>query len=253
MCLQVKVWITFNEPWIISWKGYGSGEFAPGKSDSPGTHPYIATHNILKAHAKAYRTYETNYKAKQNGTQLGIHDQSDQLDSTFTLKGYSYSYNTFLLILVGTVGIVLNIHWAEPKNSDDASHVTASETMMQFDFGWFANPIFVDGSYPNVMVEKIGNKSAAQGLSSSRLPEFTDDEKKEIKGDNNHPVTVFKATSKSLQCEIMLHVIFVGSADFVGINFYTSSQVFPFQFRVDDVSYQSDKDADFDLDPSWPG
>jgi hypothetical protein len=51
----------------------------------------------------------------------------------------------------------------------------------------------------------------------------------------------------------MLRLNILGSADFVGINFYTSSRVFPFQFREDDVSYQTDKDVDFDLDPSWLG
>ncbi|XP_061162615.1 uncharacterized protein LOC133171833 [Saccostrea echinata] len=187
---KVKLWITFNEPWIISWKGYGSGDFAPGKSDSPGTYPYIAAHNILKAHAKAYRKYETKYKKQYNGT----------------------------------VGIVLNIHWAEPMDPNNPSHLAASERMMQFDFGWFANPVFINGSYPEVMVENVARRSQAQGL-KSRLPKFTSQEQKEING----------------------------SADFVGINFYTSSRVFPFQFPVDDVSYQTDKDADFDLDPNWPG
>jgi lactase-phlorizin hydrolase len=106
--------------------------------------------------------------------------------------------NTLFLTLVGTVGIVLNIHWAEPKNPDDASHVTASETMMQFDFGWFANPIFVDGTYPKVMVENIGNKSAAQGFNKSRLPEFTKAEKKEIKGDSNYTANFSKPNRESL-------------------------------------------------------
>lgn len=77
---------------------------------------------------------------------------------------------------------MLNIHWAEPKNPNDPSHVEASERMMQFDFGWFANPIFVNGSYPGIMVENIGKLSLAQGLSKSRLPEFTSQERTEING-----------------------------------------------------------------------
>jgi beta-glucosidase/6-phospho-beta-glucosidase/beta-galactosidase len=34
--LQVKLWITFNEPWIVAWLGYGVNSFAPGKY-GPGT------------------------------------------------------------------------------------------------------------------------------------------------------------------------------------------------------------------------
>lgn len=51
---------------------------------------------------------------------------------------------------------------------------------------------------------------------------------------------------------ILRFLLSVGSADFVGINFYTSSRVFPSKFPVNDVSYGTDKEADFDLDPSWP-
>lgn len=90
----------------------------------------------------------------------------------------------FLLFLtpVGKVGIVLNIHWAQPKNPDDASHVQASERMMQFDFGWFANPLFVSGSYPGVMVDHVEKRSIAQGYQESRLPKFTSLERQEING-----------------------------------------------------------------------
>ena len=77
---------------------------------------------------------------------------------------------------------MLNIYWAEPKKPNDRSHGEASERMMQFDFGWFANPIFVNGSYPGIMVENIGKLSSAQGLSKSRLPEFTMPEQREING-----------------------------------------------------------------------
>lgn len=100
---------------------------------------------------------------------------------------YMYTVNVkkhFLLFLtpVGKVGIVLNIHWAQPKKPDDASHVQASERMMQFDFGWFANPLFVNGSYPGVMVDHVEKRSIAQGYQESRLPKFTSLERQEING-----------------------------------------------------------------------
>ena len=56
-----------NEPWIISWLGYGVGAHAPGIGDSPGTKPYIASHNLIKAHARAWRVYDDEFRASQGG------------------------------------------------------------------------------------------------------------------------------------------------------------------------------------------
>jgi lactase-phlorizin hydrolase len=62
------MWITINEPFIVSNMGYGIGYDAPGKN-GPGVNNYIVAHNLLKAHAKAYRVYEKKYAAHQ-GTDL---------------------------------------------------------------------------------------------------------------------------------------------------------------------------------------
>lgn len=62
----MKYWITFNEPWIVAYLGYGVAAFPPGHY-SPGEDVYVATHNLIKAHAKAYRIYDTTKKATQNG------------------------------------------------------------------------------------------------------------------------------------------------------------------------------------------
>lgn len=39
---------------------------------------------------------------------------------------------------------------------------------MEFDLGWYAHPILVDGKYPAVMRERVDNKSSLQGLKESR-------------------------------------------------------------------------------------
>ena len=49
--------------------------------------------------------------------------------------------------------------------------------------GWFAHPIYVNGDYPDVMKEYVKNMSDAQGVPQSRLPEFSDAEKTNIKGE----------------------------------------------------------------------
>jgi len=48
---RVRHWITQNEPWVISWLGYGLGVHAPGRtSDSDAL---AAGHHILLAHGRA--------------------------------------------------------------------------------------------------------------------------------------------------------------------------------------------------------
>ena len=64
--LKVKLWITLNEPWVVSVQGYGNGGKAPANI-GPGTNTYIAAHNLIKGHAKAYHVYNEEFRAKQKG------------------------------------------------------------------------------------------------------------------------------------------------------------------------------------------
>ena len=63
---RVKNWITINEPWVIAVSGYGTGDFAPGIY-GPGIYDYQAGHNLIRAHAKAYRLYHKKFQNAQNG------------------------------------------------------------------------------------------------------------------------------------------------------------------------------------------
>ena len=85
----------------------------------------------------------------------------------------------------GKIGITLNTDWEAPKNLKDPADLEAAERAEQFRLGWFANPIFGDGNYPSAMRSRIDTRSKAENLSESRLPRFTDEEKKIIKGSNN--------------------------------------------------------------------
>ena len=55
----------------------------------------------------------------------------------------------------GKVGIVLNGEWSEPLDPSDDSDVEAAERNLQFTVGWFAHPIFKNGTYPPVMRERV--------------------------------------------------------------------------------------------------
>ena len=64
--VQVKWWLTFNEPFVVTWLGYGVGVFAPGIL-SPAEAVYTTAHTILKAHAEAYHVYNDTYRELQHG------------------------------------------------------------------------------------------------------------------------------------------------------------------------------------------
>jgi len=136
----------------------------------------------------------------------------------------------------------LNVNWEEPEDNS-AENVEASERALQFAVGWYANPIFGDGDYRAVMIdqvvvhfrlpfhplnetiEQIGRMSAAQGFPKSRLPEFTELEKQQLKG----------------------------SADFFGLNFYTSNMAKNKVQDINWISYDADKDTESYQDPAWFG
>lgn len=47
----------------------------------------------------------------------------------------------------------------------------------------YSNPIFHEnGNYPQVVIDRVGNRSKAEGFSKSRLPTFTAEEIENIKG-----------------------------------------------------------------------
>lgn len=176
---RVKWWITLNEPWCSAVLGYEIGEHAPGDNDSPGVKLYLAGHNLLRAHAKAVKVYRDEFQ-----------EQS------------------------GKIGITLNSGWSEPKDRDDSKCVDASNRDMEFELGWFADPVYF-GDYPASMRSRIGD----------RLPKFTDDEKEELKGSN----------------------------DFFGLNHYSSQYATGFfeAGKDETLSYWKDKGTTMAHDDTW--
>ncbi|XP_061648558.1 lactase/phlorizin hydrolase-like isoform X2 [Phyllopteryx taeniolatus] len=144
---RVKFWMTFNQPYTIAWSGYGLGQIPPNVR-KPGSAPYRVAHNLIKAHAKAYHIYDEKYRKSQGGQ----------------------------------VSLALNSDWVEPKDVRVLREVAAADRAMQFQLGWFAHPIFKNGDYPDAMKWQVGNKSELQGLAESRLPKFTEEERKYIRG-----------------------------------------------------------------------
>ncbi|XP_025944747.1 lactase-phlorizin hydrolase [Apteryx rowi] len=188
---RVKFWITLNEPYNVAHYGYGTGTAAPGISLRPGRAPYVVAHNLIKAHAEAWHVYNETYRAKQGGI----------------------------------ISLAINTDWAEPRNPGKQEDHEAARRFMQFLAGWFAHPIFKNGDYHEVMKTRIRERSLAQGLTKSRLPEFTESEKQRIKG----------------------------TYDFFGLNHYTTVLVYNLNYPAAVASYDSDRGVASVTDRSWLG
>ncbi|CAL7945100.1 unnamed protein product [Xylocopa violacea] len=132
---KVKRFISINEPNIYCISAYMSGVYAPGKTVH-GIGEYLCVHNMLKAHARAYRIYESQFKAEQGGE----------------------------------IGLVPHVFGFLPKNPEDKEAVSIA---YEFTVDWVLHAVFSkDGDYPPLMKEMVARKSKEQGYPRSRLPAF---------------------------------------------------------------------------------
>lgn len=93
-------------------------------------------------------------------------------------------------------------------------------------FGWWTNPIFSpEGDYPTIMKERIARISMAENYPESRLPPFTQEEINLLKG----------------------------SADFLGLNHYSTRLVSNEEYPSDSpTSHSKDLGVLLEQDPQWP-
>ncbi|XP_010895756.2 beta-klotho [Esox lucius] len=128
---RVRHWITIHNPYLVSVQGYGTGVHAPGETGDPST-PFTVAHNLIRAHAKVWHTYDTHFRPTQKGQ----------------------------------VSLVLGSHWMEPqKGQATSANVELCQQSIEAVLGWFANPIFGEGDYPASM------KSTHKGLMPEFTPE----------------------------------------------------------------------------------
>ncbi|KAK1418707.1 hypothetical protein QVD17_27853 [Tagetes erecta] len=164
---RVKNWVTLNEPFRFTDFGYVSGISAPGRGGKnqegdTETEPYIVAYNLLNCHAGAYTKYQEEFKDAQNGK----------------------------------VGITLDVQFYKPYHGKGQNgyqdDLKAVDYAHDFTFGLFMEPI-TSGDWPT-NVKEFATKPSLHH-STSRLPVFTEDQKKKL----------------------------IHSYDFLGINYYTSS------------------------------
>lgn len=139
---RVKLWITINEPYVCAMLGHENGIHAPGLKE-PGIGAYLVSHNMLRAHALAWHSYNTIFRPNQKGL----------------------------------VSLAINSDWLEPLDPDCAEDIAATERELAFTLGWFAWPVFVSGDYPEIMRTFIDANSKKRGYNGEpRLPIFSKDE-----------------------------------------------------------------------------
>ncbi len=117
----------------------------------------------------------------------------------------------------GKIGITNNCDWREPL-TENLEDKMAAERALEFFLAWFADPIY-KGDYPKSMKERLGK----------RLPKFTPEEKKLIKG----------------------------SSDFFGLNHYTTmyasdaSNSLEVGFVYGNGGLSEDQDVNLSVSPDW--
>jgi beta-glucosidase len=115
---RVKNWITHNEPAVVAWMGYGTGQHAPGLKDYSISMP--VSHHLLLSHGWAVPVIRRN---SENGE----------------------------------VGITLNISWAVAASNSRADLDAVRKDEGRW-FRWFADPVYGRGYPSDVVVdfEKMG-------------------------------------------------------------------------------------------------
>lgn len=98
----VDFWITFNEPFCVTFLGYFRGVHAPGRRDFSAA--LLAAHNLLLSHGKAVKAF------RELGTR-------------------------------GKMGIVLNMNEYYPKEGNEEDQKAATLSHLAWN-AWFADPLF---------------------------------------------------------------------------------------------------------------
>ncbi|KAF5305140.1 hypothetical protein FQA39_LY09402 [Lamprigera yunnana] len=139
---------------------------------------------------------------------------------------YHLYYKNFKQLQNGHIGIAVDMQWYEP-GTNSTRDVQAAERQLQFHVGRFLHPILSEsGDYPNILKDVINDRSEKEGFIHSRLPKFTKNEVQKI----------------------------IGTADFIGINHYTTFLTRNREYQpIGDPSQENDCSTLKFQEASWPG
>jgi beta-glucosidase len=95
---RVGLWVTQNEPWIVSWLGYGLGEHAPGRT-SPAD-AVAAAHHVLLSHGRATEILRRESPGSRVGLAVDlepVYPASDDPEDAAACHAYDGHRNRFIL------------------------------------------------------------------------------------------------------------------------------------------------------------
>ncbi|ANB11383.1 beta-glucosidase [Sugiyamaella lignohabitans] len=136
---KVKLWLTLNEPQVFcndyaDWPDEGVPDHVfPTFGLNSTQRKYICGHNALLAHASAVHIYRTEIEPKYGKGKISFANSWD----------YTPSY------------------------SNSSEDILASERSLDFTAGWFGQPVYIDGEYPQSIRDVV----------YETLPRFTEEEK----------------------------------------------------------------------------
>jgi beta-glucosidase len=85
---RVKRWITHNEPWVVGWMGYGTGEHAPGRKSRRDA--LAASHHVLVSHGRAVDVLRELVPEAEVGITLNLHEIVAASDSPADVAAARY-------------------------------------------------------------------------------------------------------------------------------------------------------------------
>ncbi|PIN13628.1 Raucaffricine beta-glucosidase [Handroanthus impetiginosus] len=162
---QTHTWTTLNEPWTVTTFGYVDGTFPPSKASCP---PELAA-TKLPAHKSGLSKKSSESVPITRPYSDVKYDTSDPAKDAYTVarnlllchaeavKIYRTKFQGFQK---GQIGIVLNSHWAKPKDPKNQDDVDAAKRAVDFMLGWFLNPVLY-GRYPQNMIDFVPPENLA--------------------------------------------------------------------------------------------
>ena len=95
---RVGLWLTLNEPWIVSWLGYGLGVHAPGRTSVADA--IAAGHHVLLAHGRATEILRRESPGARVGVALDLemtYPATDHLEDVAACRAFDGERNRWFL------------------------------------------------------------------------------------------------------------------------------------------------------------
>ncbi|XP_022893289.1 beta-glucosidase-like [Olea europaea var. sylvestris] len=220
---RVKYWITLNEPWAFTYYKYVRGNFPPGAISILHRICAMSIPHVTSSEGDPVREVDSSVgepvrELVATAQNLAHNTSSNGKPGT---DPYTVAHNLILAHAraveiyrkyyqdrrQGKIGMTNVSPWFYPLEDNNQDDEEAASRALDFMLGWFLAPV-TTGEYP---------PSMRNNIRGDRLPEFTEDEIKLVKG----------------------------SYDFLGINYYTTYYVKNIRGNISQHHYDNDLHVEY--------